>query len=110
MGFFLSLIAFSLGHYFSHPEWNLLAVLNTVPGGIALSLCFYATGSLLVSMVTHTLMNLVGLYAMVLYAKESFQASYIVIASLGVFFLVLCLVGKGNQRQDFAQRTSRFWL
>ena len=110
VGFFLSLIPFSLGHYLAHPDWNLLAVLNTVPGGIAFCLSFYATGSLIVPMVVHTLANfVVPAFAIPLYAKGFHSISYIVLGIFWIGFFVLCIIGR-DKVKEFCLKTKELFV
>jgi len=110
LGFFCSFLFFSFGHYFSHPEWSLLAVLNTVPGGLAFCLAYHATGSLLVTMTVHTLANFVfPTFTVPFYANGYHGFSYFMIASLGVIFSVLCLIGKKEVR-DFYFKTKELFV
>ncbi len=96
-GFFFSLIVFSLGHYISHPEWSVLNVLNTVPHGIFFCLAYYATGSLLVCMVIHTLCNFfIPTIAVPLYAKGYHIESYITMTIFWFIFLLICITGRGK--------------
>jgi len=100
VGFFFSLIIFSLGHYFSHPEWSLLNVLNTVPHAIFYCLAFYATRSLLVCMVIHTLSSfIIPTIAIPLYSKGLHGESYITMAVFWGVFLVICILGKAEIRE-----------
>ena len=93
-GFFISLIPFCFNHYFSHPDWNLLQVINTLLPGISFCLGYYATGSLIVSMTTHTLTNLIPSYPILLYMKDYKDLSYVSVFLLGAFFIGLILFGK----------------
>jgi len=98
-GFFVSLIPFSLGHYFSHPEWTLMQILNTLPLGIAICLGYYASRSLLVVMSIHTIANLLLVYAPYLYSRGYIQSSYAVIFLLGVFFIIICILSKNEVKE-----------
>lgn len=93
-GFFISLIPFSLGHYFSHPDWNILYVISTLLPGVSFGLGYYATGSLIVPMTTHTLANIIPHYPILFYLKEYKELSYITIFLIGAFFIVLIFLGK----------------
>ena len=94
-GFWFSLIVFSLGHYFSHPEWSLLNVLNTIPHAFFFCLAYFATGSLVVSMVVHTFANFaIPTFAIPFYAKGYRLASYISIFVLWLVLLAVCYFGK----------------
>ena len=94
-GFFFSLFVFSLGHYFSHPEWSLLNVLNTVPHAIFFCLAYNATGSLVVPMVVHTFANFaVPTFAIPFYAKGHHLAAYVALIFLWLILLVICYLGK----------------
>lgn len=110
VGFFLSLIPFSLGHYFAHPDWNLLAVLNTFPAGIAFCLSYYATGSLIVPMVVHTMANFViPAFALPLYAKGFHTTSYVVLGLLWIGFFVLCVIGR-DKVKEFGLKTKELFI
>ena len=107
-GFFISLIPFCLGHYFSHPEWTLMQILNTLPLGIAICLGYYATGSLLVVMTIHTFANLILVYAPFLYSRGYIQSSYVVIFLLGVFFVFVCILSKKEVNKYFLKTKELF--
>ena len=94
LGFFISLILFSFHHYFSHPDWIFLKVLNTLPGGISFCLGYYATGSLIVPMTTHALMNVFPVYAPFVYSKGHSVLSYIIIFAFGIISLLIIIKGK----------------
>jgi membrane protease YdiL (CAAX protease family) len=99
LGLFISLIPFSLGHYFSHPDWNLVQVLNTLPMGVALCLGYYVSGSLLIPMTTHTLANWVPVYAPFLHSRGHIQSSYLIVFILGVLFVLICILGRRELRE-----------
>lgn len=93
-GFLVSLLFFSLGHYFTRPEWAWLDVVGAVLGGLAFCVAFYATGSLTVVVVAHALGNLWWDYPFFLYLNGSRQAAYVFIEVLWLLTLILCLVGR----------------
>jgi membrane protease YdiL (CAAX protease family) len=104
-GFLFSLILFSLLHAFSHPEWSLLNVLNTVPHAFFFCLAYYATGSLLVCMTAHTLCNFfVPTIAVPLYAKGLHGEAYIALAAFSLLFLGICILGR-RIIKELAQKT-----
>ena len=109
LGFFISLIPFSLGHYFAHPDWNLVQVLNTLPIGIALCLGYYVSGSLLIPMTTHTLANLVPVYAPFLYSRGYIQASYLIVVILGILFVLICILGR-NELKELKLKTKELFV
>lgn len=94
VGFFVSFIPFSFGHYFSHPEWNILQTLNTILPGIAFCLSFYATGSLIVSITVHALCNLIPLYAPYVHSRGYPVSSYIIIILIAIASLLILMKGK----------------
>jgi len=93
-GLFISLIPFSFNHYFSHSDWNFLQVINTILPGLSFCLGYYATGSLIVSMTTHTLSNLIPSYPILFYMKDYKDLSYISVFLFSAFFAVLIFLGK----------------
>lgn len=99
LGLFISLIPFSFGHYFSHPDWNLVQVLNTLPMGVALCLGYYVSGSLLIPMTTHTLANWVPVYAPFLYSRGHIQSSYLIVAVFSLLFVLICILGRKELRE-----------
>lgn len=107
-GFFVSVLFFSLGHYFTRPEWGGLDVFCCVIWGVALCLAFYATASLLVVAVVHTLSNLFWDYPFYQYLKGSTQSSYVFLVVLGTVLLVLCFVGREELKSFFLKSKELF--
>ncbi len=95
-GLFVSLIPFSLGHYFAHPNWSLVLVLDTLPTGLGFCLGYYASNSLIVPMTTHTLGNLVAFYPMLLYSRGLKKLSYASIFILAALFVVIIIAGRND--------------
>jgi membrane protease YdiL (CAAX protease family) len=91
-GMSLSLVAFILGDFLSHPDWDFYSILNLLPIGIVLCVGYYATGSLLVVMTTHMLSNL-QVPAFILYATGHIPSAYLVLVLLGVISLAICYLG-----------------
>ncbi len=89
-GFFISVFFFSLGHYFTRPEWGMLDILCCLIWGIVFCLAFYATGSLLVVTVIHGLSNLFWVYPFYLYLNGITVSSYGFIVALGILLLIWC--------------------
>lgn len=89
IGLFISFLPFSFGHYFSHPEWNIIQVLNTLIPGLLFCLGYYATGSVLVPLVAHSLSNLVPFYPVLFYARGSMASAYVCYAILGLTALYI---------------------
>ncbi|MFC1551290.1 lysostaphin resistance A-like protein [Candidatus Latescibacterota bacterium] len=99
-GFFISMIVFSLHHYYSHPEWSLLQVANTIPAGIAFCLSYYATGSILVPLTMHALGNFIPVLPPYFAAKGFTILPYGVIAGIAVLFMVVIYLGR-NEAKHF---------
>jgi membrane protease YdiL (CAAX protease family) len=95
-GLFISLIPFSFGHYFAHPDWPFISVLKTVPTGLCFCLGYYASNSLIVPMTTHTLGNLVAFYPMLLYSRGLKKLSYASIFMLAALFVVIIIAGRND--------------
>lgn len=104
-GIFLSLVAFILGDYLSHPDWSFSSILNLLPLGIVLCIGYYATNSLLVVMTTHVLYNL-QVPAFVLYATGHIPSAYLVLVLWGIIFLAVCYLGRKDIR-DIALKVPR---
>lgn len=105
VGFLFSLLIFSLGHSFAHPEWSLLNVLNTVPHAFFFCLAYYSTGSLVVPMAVHTFANfIIPTFAVPLFAKGYQTASYISLAVLWIILLSVCFHGK-KEVKELCQKT-----
>jgi len=94
VGFFVSMIFFGPGHYFTRPEWGPLDVVGSTIGGITFGLAFYATGSLLATTVIHTLSNLWWDYPLVLYLQGQHKPAYVFIIVLWIATLVVCILGR----------------
>lgn len=93
-GIFVSFIIFSLGHYFSRPEWGMLDIVSTVISGIGFCLLFYATESLIAVAVMHTLGNLWWDYPEALYLSGNKGGAYFFIIILGIILLICCFIGR----------------
>jgi len=107
-GFFVACLYFSLGHYFSRPEWGQLDVVLTVTWGIALGLAFYATGSIWVVAVLHTLSNLFWHFPFYFYLKGSIRSAYDFLIVLGAVLLIMCFVGR-RELKSFFQKTKELF-
>lgn len=117
IGIAVAFIAFSLPHYFSHPEWTMLQVLNTVPMGIAMGLAYYASGSLIVPMTFHALSNLVPSIAPFFFAKGYVTTAYILIFGIGAILIAVCFAAKkdtafflGRMKELAAGSTLYQWI
>lgn len=108
-GFFVACLYFSLGHYFTRPEWGWLDVFLTVTWGIALGLAFYATGSIWVVAVLHTLSNLFWDIPFYLYLKGSIQSAYLFLVILGAVLLMTCFFGR-RELKSFFQKTKELFI
>jgi hypothetical protein len=106
-GFFASVIFFSLSHYITRP-YSLAFVGLVLIGGITLCLAFYATRSVWVVLVIHTLGNLWGDYPVFLYLNGSIQSSYIFIAALGIALFVVCIIGREELKYFFVKAKELF--
>jgi len=101
MGFFISFIPFGITHHFSHPDYNLFLIFIVLINGAFFCLVYYATGSLLVSMTTHTLCNTLPIYAPLFYIRGYEIISYIVSVSIAVILLIFCFIGKKEVKELF---------
>jgi membrane protease YdiL (CAAX protease family) len=59
-GVIVAFVPFSFGHYYAQPDWTFVQVLATIIPGIIYALFYNATGSLIVVMTVHTLVNLLS--------------------------------------------------
>ncbi len=109
VGFFTSMLFFSLSHYITRP-YDLITVCLVVIGSITLCLALYATGSVWVVLIIHCLGNLSGDYPTFLYLKGSAKESYIFLGILGVISLILCILGKKELRYFFKKTKELFVL
>jgi membrane protease YdiL (CAAX protease family) len=94
VGFYVSFLYFSIGHYFNNPRWTQLDVFGAVIGGFSMGLAFYATRSLLVVAVIHTLSNLWWELPFYQYLKGSRPFAYGLVIGLGILTLLLCFIGR----------------
>ena len=108
-GFFISMIVFSLHHYYSHPEWSLLQVANTIPPGIAFCLSYYATGSILVPLTIHALANFVPIFPPFFVAKGYTIMPYGVIAVFAVLFVLVIFAGKSDAKH-FLEKSKELFI
>jgi len=108
-GFFVAFLFFSVGHHFSRPEWGWLDVFCCLIWGISLGLAFYATGSLWVVAVIHTLSNLFWDYPFYQYLTGATQTAYIFLGVLGAVLLVLCILG-WRIIKSFFQKTGELFV
>ena len=108
-GFFVAYLSFTLGHYFTRPEWGWLDVLLTVTWGVALGVAFYATGSIWVVAVLHTLSNLFWDIPFYLYLKGSVQSAYIFLVVLGAVLLITCFFGR-KELKSFFQKAKELFI
>jgi membrane protease YdiL (CAAX protease family) len=90
-GFLIGLIPFSLGHYFSQPNWSLVQALAPIASAVVLGLLYHATGSLIVVMTAHTLTNWLPFYPLLL-NEITGSHTIAVTAVAGLFLLSLLLV------------------
>ena len=101
VGFFISLILFGITHHFSHPDYNLLLIIIVLINGAFFCLVYYATGSLLVSMTTHTLSNTLTIYAPLLYTRGHEVIAYITALGIGVILLGFCFIANKETKKLF---------
>jgi len=107
-GFFISFIPFGLVHHFSHPEYNDLLILNILLNGAMFCLVFYATRSLLASMTTHTLTNVITIYAPFVFMKGYTLLSYITALFIGLILLVFCFWGRKELKELWSKTKQMF--
>ena len=108
VGFFISSIPFGLTHHFSHPDYNLLLIVGCVLGGVVYCLVFYATGSLLAAMTSHTLSNVLPVFAPLFYAQGYRSISYLVAVGVGFILMVLCIPGRTEIKELIEKTKSLF--
>lgn len=108
VGFFISSIPFGLTHHFSHPDYNLLLIVGCVLGGVVYCLVFYATGSLLAAMTSHTLSNVLPVFAPLFYAQGYRSISYLVAVGVGFMLMVLCIPGRKEIKELIEKTKSLF--
>lgn len=109
-GFVIAFIPFSFGHYFSHPEWHISQVVATIIPGIGLSLLYNATGSLVVVMTTHTLLNWISFYPPLVYAVTKNKAlSLSLIFVFALFFIFLIAIRWQKEVRELFSATSKMF-
>ena len=108
VGFFVSFIPFGLTHHFSHPDYNFLMILNVLISGAVFCLVYYATGSLLSAMTTHTLCNVIPTYAPFVFAKGYLSLSYVTLFGLGLIMLGFCYIGRKELKELFVKTKQMF--
>jgi len=108
-GFLASMIFFTLSHYITRPYSITITILVLVSGTI-FGLIFYATGSLWIALIIHSLGNLCGDYPAYLYIKGSVTGSYVFAGSLGVFSLIICILGRNELKHLFKKTLELFKL
>ena len=109
VGFLVSSIPFGLTHHFSHPDYNLLLIVGCVFGGVVYCLVFYATGSLLAAMTSHTLSNVLPIFAPLFFAQGYRSASYFIAVGMGLLLVGLCFRGRKEIR-ELIEETKRLFL
>jgi len=109
VGFLISSIPFGLSHHFSHPEYNLLLVVGCLLGGAVYCLVYYATGSLLAAMTSHTLSNVLPIFAPLFYAQGYRTTSYFVAVGIGFILVGLCFRGR-KEIKELIQKTKRLFV
>lgn len=108
IGLFISLVPFAFGHYLSHPDWTLLQVFNTVIPGLIFCLAFFATGSLIVTITAHALVNLIPLYAPFMYARGNTDVAYVIIVALSVIAVIVLIIGRSDLKYLVSKSGSMF--
>ncbi|MBD3414899.1 MAG: CPBP family intramembrane metalloprotease [Candidatus Aminicenantes bacterium] len=108
VGFFISFIPFGLTHHFSHPDYNVVMILNVLISGAVFCLIYYATGSLLAAMTTHTLANVIPVYAPFVFAKGYVALSYVTAFGLGLILLGFCFVGRTELKELWTKTKQMF--
>lgn len=108
IGLFISLVPFAFGHYISHPEWSLLQVFNTIIPGLIFCLAYYATGSLIVPITAHALVNLIPLYAPFMYARGNTGAAYVIIVAIAVIAVIGLIIGRSDLKHLLQRTKSMF--
>jgi membrane protease YdiL (CAAX protease family) len=106
VGFLVSSIPFGLTHHFSHPDYNLLMIVGCVFGGAVYCLVFYATGSLLAAMTSHTISNVLPIFAPLFYAHGYRSVSYFVAVGVGLILAGMCFRGR-NEIREMIEQTKR---
>jgi membrane protease YdiL (CAAX protease family) len=90
-GFIIALIPFSLGHYFAQTQWSPVQVLATIIPAIILGLLYYASGSLIVVITTHALINWLPFHPFLL-SEVTGSRTTTIIAILALALLSLLLI------------------
>jgi membrane protease YdiL (CAAX protease family) len=109
-GLLIGLIPFTLGHYFSHPDWSLAQVAATFVPGLIYGLLFYATRSLTVVMTAHTLSNVLPFFPFLLHEATGSRAiTPAAIAALATLSLLLIALGWNHELRDWRHSTRQLF-
>lgn len=110
-GFLIALIPFSLGHYYAHPDWSLVQVLATVIPAIIYGLLYHATGSLIVVMTGHTLVNVLPFFPLLLNeATGSHAATLAALGALALLSLLLIILRWNQELREWRGATRRLFV
>jgi membrane protease YdiL (CAAX protease family) len=105
-GVLIGLIPFSLGHYFAQSHWTPVQVLATIVPAILYGLIYYATGSLLVVMTAHTLVNWLPAYSSLLSIVTGSRAvGMLTIVALALLCLLLIVLRWNRELRDWREAT-----
>jgi len=101
VGFFISFIPFGLTHHLSHPNYSLLMIMNVLISGAMFCFIYYATGSLLASMTTHTLCNVIPIYSAYIFSEGYVTMAYLTSVGIRLIMLGLCIRGRKELKELF---------
>ncbi len=93
-GVLVSFISFSLAHFFYHPEWPLISVLNIVIPALVICLAYHTSKSLIVVITIHTILNSIYIIPIVFYALDFVTEAYLTIILFFLIFLAIAWLGK----------------
>jgi len=109
-GVLIALVPFSLGHYYAQPDWTLIQVLATIVPGIVYGVLYNATGSLVVVMTTHTLVNVLSFVGFLLSELMGTRAAAtFTLAVLALLSLLVVVLRWNRELQEWRCATRRLF-